>query len=186
MIEVAERRDRLIEAETRRLKAGSGGPVIAAGSTGSMPSTAMLLETIASLPQGAIVLPGLDTDLDETSWRMILAEGEEAVGHPQYGLAALLQPHRHHAQGRDGACAAGSSRARSVRVGSAAACGLDRSVAKAADAKTDFPARRDEHRSRHMAVIEAAHSEEEAVAIAIALREASMTARRKAASAEPR
>ena len=75
------RRDRLIEAETKRLKSGAAGPVIAAGSTGSMPSTAMLLETIAGLPQGAVVLPGLDTDLDEPSWRMILADsdGHEAV-----------------------------------------------------------------------------------------------------------
>ena len=45
------------------------GPVIAAGSTGSMPSTAILLATIAALPQGALVLPGLDTDLDDGLWQ---------------------------------------------------------------------------------------------------------------------
>jgi len=38
--------------------------VIAAGSTGSMPATAKLLATIAHLRHGAVVLPGLDTDLD--------------------------------------------------------------------------------------------------------------------------
>ena len=59
-IEAAERRDKLIEAEAKRL-AGSDAPVIAAGSTGSMPATAKLLATIATLPHGAVVLPGLDT-----------------------------------------------------------------------------------------------------------------------------
>ena len=46
-VEAAERRDMLIEAEATRL-AGSGAPVIAAGSTGSMPATAKLLATIAN------------------------------------------------------------------------------------------------------------------------------------------
>ena len=64
-IEPAQRRDLLIAAEARRLAASAGGPVIAAGSTGSMPATAALIEAIARLPQGAVVLPGLDTDLDE-------------------------------------------------------------------------------------------------------------------------
>ena len=56
-IEPADRRDRLIAAEARRL-AASQAPVVAAGSTGSMPATARLLATIAHLPRGAVVLPG--------------------------------------------------------------------------------------------------------------------------------
>src|SRR5690606_16804077 len=40
LVEPAVRRDRLIAAEVERLAAGTGGPVIAAGSTGSMPATA--------------------------------------------------------------------------------------------------------------------------------------------------
>ena len=40
-------------------------PVIAAGSTGSMPATAKLLAAIARLRTARVVLPGLDTDLDE-------------------------------------------------------------------------------------------------------------------------
>ncbi len=59
-IEAASRRDALIAAETMRLAAGGDGPVIAAGSTGSMPATAALIATIARLPHGAVVLPGLD------------------------------------------------------------------------------------------------------------------------------
>src|SRR5262249_48160140 len=90
-IEPAARRDRLIAAEAARL-ANATGPVIAAGSTGSMPATAALLATIARLPHGAVVLPGLDTDLDEGSWALISGEKvEPAVGHPQFAMHALLQ-----------------------------------------------------------------------------------------------
>ena len=70
-IEPAARRDALIKAEAARLAAQADGPVIAAGSTGSMPATAELIATIAQLPHGAVVLPGLDTDLDEDSWELI-------------------------------------------------------------------------------------------------------------------
>jgi ATP-dependent helicase/nuclease subunit B len=59
-------------------------PVIAAGSTGSIPATAELLKIIARLPTGAVVLPGLDTDLDGPSWK------ELEPGHAQFGLRQLL------------------------------------------------------------------------------------------------
>src|SRR5262249_56257362 len=71
LIEAAERRDRLLVAEAMRLTQSPSGPVIAAGSTGSMPATAALLTAIAALPNGAVVLPGLDTDLDRASWDCI-------------------------------------------------------------------------------------------------------------------
>src|SRR5580704_4997629 len=67
MIETAVRRNALIEAEAARL-ARSPGPVIAAGSTGSIPATAELIAAVAKLAHGAVVLPGLDTDLDDFSW----------------------------------------------------------------------------------------------------------------------
>ena len=70
-IEPAARRDLLIDAEAERLTRHHDGPVIAAGSTGSMPSTAKFLHAVAKLPHGAVVLPGLDTDLDEDAWRSI-------------------------------------------------------------------------------------------------------------------
>ena len=67
--------ERLILIETAP---DANTPVIAAGSTGSMPATAKLLETIARLPHGALVLPGLDTDLDDAvvvvEWGEGLAE----------------------------------------------------------------------------------------------------------------
>ena len=60
------------------------GMVIAAGSTGSIPATARLLRVIAGLPDGALVLPGLDRTLEETSWCAL------DPGHPQFGLKRLL------------------------------------------------------------------------------------------------
>jgi ATP-dependent helicase/nuclease subunit B len=91
VIEPAARRDALIKAEAARLTAHTGGPVIAAGSTGSMPATAELIATIAKLPHGAVVLPGLDLELDAESWDLIGGRPEggsreavpPAVGHPQ-------------------------------------------------------------------------------------------------------
>ena len=70
-IEAMQRRDALIKAEAARLARKKGGPVIAAGSTGSIPATAELIAAIAKLPHGAVVLPGLDTDLDEEAWQII-------------------------------------------------------------------------------------------------------------------
>jgi ATP-dependent helicase/nuclease subunit B len=97
-IEPAARRDLLIDAEAERLTRPSHGPVIAAGSTGSMPSTAKFLQAVARLPHGAVVLPGLDTDLDDDAWRSIGgvrdAKGgfttPPASNHPQYAMHALL------------------------------------------------------------------------------------------------
>jgi ATP-dependent helicase/nuclease subunit B len=98
-IEPAARRDLLIEAEARRLAAHDAGPVIAAGSTGSMPATAKFLNVIASLRQGVVVLPGLDTDLDEEAWQIIGGIRDKqgkfttlpSSNHPQYAMRALLQ-----------------------------------------------------------------------------------------------
>lgn len=59
-------------------------PIIAAGTTASIPATAALLKTICNLPQGCIILPGLDTYLNDTAWKNI------QEGHPQATLKALL------------------------------------------------------------------------------------------------
>src|SRR5918997_2024789 len=64
----ALRRSTLIHAEARRLlRERPAAPVIAAGSTGPLPATAALLNAIAQLPNGAVILPGLDAELDEAS-----------------------------------------------------------------------------------------------------------------------
>jgi ATP-dependent helicase/nuclease subunit B len=87
MVSPVARRNMLMAEEAERLAKGSAHPVIAAGSTGTVPATARLLKVIASLPNGAVVLPGLDLSLDDDSWA-ILPEHPE---HPQAGMAELLR-----------------------------------------------------------------------------------------------
>ena len=76
---------------------GSAGPVIAAGSTGSIPATAHLLRVISRMENGVVVLPGLDRDLDPETWAKVdLPDNDRdndgtAPGHPQYGLRKLLR-----------------------------------------------------------------------------------------------
>jgi ATP-dependent helicase/nuclease subunit B len=60
-------------------------PLIIAGSTGSMPAVARLMRLVASLPQGAVILPGLDLEMDDAAWQQI----EDP--HPQAGFRHLLQ-----------------------------------------------------------------------------------------------
>jgi len=84
-----------ILTEARRLKdRPPATPYIVAGVTGSIPATAELMRAVAMLPQGAIVLPGLDLTLDEEGWAAI---GESVSGtqrqhpeHPQFALKMLL------------------------------------------------------------------------------------------------
>jgi ATP-dependent helicase/nuclease subunit B len=81
----AARRNRLLERETGRLAAdGTRDPVVAAGSTGSIPATASLLKVIAGLPNGCVIVPGLDRTLDDEAWAAL------PPAHPQFGLARLL------------------------------------------------------------------------------------------------
>src|SRR5882724_4826375 len=177
-IEPAARRDLLIEAEARRLSAHHQGPVIAAGSTGSMPATAKFLHVIASLAHGAVVLPGLDTDLDDDAWKIIggtrNAQGKfttpPASNHPQYAMHALL--HRF-----------GINRGDVEMLGSPAPRGRDVLVSEAmrpSNATERWQRRLAEPDiaekislgMTNLAVIEAENSETEALAIAIAMREA--------------
>ena len=84
----AERRRRLLEAQAavwRRDRPQR--PIVAAGSTGSIPATAALLATVARLPAGQVVLPPLDRDADPETWALI----REDPAHPQHGLARLLE-----------------------------------------------------------------------------------------------
>ena len=84
-IDPAERRNRLLEAQARAWAADPpAGPVVAAGSTGSIPATADLLAAVAALPRGRVVLPGLDRDLPAALWPAL------PPSHPQYGLGRLL------------------------------------------------------------------------------------------------
>jgi ATP-dependent helicase/nuclease subunit B len=177
-IEPAARRDLLIEAEARRLTAQHDGPVIAAGSTGSMPATAKFLHAVARLPQGAVVLPGLDTDLDGAAWQLIGgvrdAQGKfttaPASNHPQFAMHALLDRF-------------GIKRSDIDILGEPAPHGRDVLVSEAmrpSNATAQWHRRLIEPGiadkisggMTNLAVIEAANPEMEALAIAVAMREA--------------
>ncbi len=86
MIDSATRRNLLLKALADKWAATPPRhPVIAAGSTGSIPATAALLKVIANMPGGSVVLPGLDVAMSEATWVQL----EDS--HPQCGLKFLLQ-----------------------------------------------------------------------------------------------
>ncbi|GAA3843870.1 double-strand break repair protein AddB [[Pseudomonas] carboxydohydrogena] len=177
LIESARRRDLLIEAEAERI-AVSSGPFIAAGSTGSMPSTAKFLRAIARHPQGAVVLPGLDTDLDDDAWRAIGGirhpEGHFAEhplsSHPQYALHGLLD-----SMGLDrhavGVLAAPAAHGRELLASEAMRPATETGRWHQRLAEQDIAARI-EAGFDNLAIVEAANPEMEALAIAVAMREA--------------
>lgn len=65
-------------------------PVIIAGSTGSRGTTFMLMQAVARLDQGAVVLPGVDPDMPDALWGGLL-QGQGQEDHPQFRFAALAQ-----------------------------------------------------------------------------------------------
>ncbi|TCT10678.1 ATP-dependent helicase/nuclease subunit B [Tepidamorphus gemmatus] len=179
----ATRRNALLRAEAARLAhCPPTGPIIAAGSTGTIPATAALLAVIARLPHGAVVLPGLDLDLDEEAWTAIDAASAPHPGHPQYGLKRLL--------GRLGAV-----RASVEPLVAAPRPARDRLVGEAfrPAATTEQWASLDRRLGDGLldaavsgiGVLEAADEAEEALAIAIALRETVATPGRTAALVTP-
>ncbi len=65
------------------------GPVIVAGSTGSRGPVAQLMQAVAGLPQGGLVLPGYDPDLPESVWSR-MDDALTAEDHPQYRFRRLM------------------------------------------------------------------------------------------------
>ena len=85
-MDAAERRAKMLTRRAERWTADPPAfPVLAAGSTGSQPATARLLAAVARLPQGRLVLPGLDRRLSESEQRQI------DHTHPQYALLHLVR-----------------------------------------------------------------------------------------------
>ncbi|MBV8060295.1 MAG: double-strand break repair protein AddB, partial [Alphaproteobacteria bacterium] len=85
-IDPADRRNRVIaELVAFWREKPPTTPIIAAGSTASVPATAALLQAIANLPQGSVILPGLDLMMDDAAWDAI------DVQHPQYAMKQFLE-----------------------------------------------------------------------------------------------
>lgn len=84
-LDPAVRRRRLLDAVAERWRRRPpAGPVVGAGVTGTVPCVARLLAQVARLPEGCVVVPGLDRDLDEAAWTAV------GPSHPQFGLKRLL------------------------------------------------------------------------------------------------
>lgn len=64
-------------------------PIIIAGTTGSRGTTALLMDAVAQLPQGAVVLPGFDFDMPGAVWDRLKQDSPQE-DHPQYRFADLL------------------------------------------------------------------------------------------------
>lgn len=99
----ATRRNLLFAAAAKRWKeAPPPYPIVAAGVTSAAPALARLLRVIAELPQGAVILPDLDRELDAAAWDELGLAGasaepggpvfgsDDALTHPQYHLKLLL------------------------------------------------------------------------------------------------
>lgn len=172
-LDPVERRNLLLKAQIEKWRSHPpSGPVIAAGSTGSIRATADLLEVIAGLPQGAVILPGLDMQADDACWQAI----ENDPAHPQMSMAALLNllgVDRRDVLPWPGSAAA-SEMAQLINqalvpVPQTAhwAHGTRPDAADAADALPD-----DTSKLTHCSLIEAPDQRSEAGAVALAMREA--------------
>lgn len=94
-------RDDALDAEARRRIAAESlleswktsppsHPVIVAGSTGSRGATALFMNAVAHLPQGAVILPGFDFDQPADTWSA-LDDAMTAEDHPQYRFRRVMQ-----------------------------------------------------------------------------------------------
>lgn len=102
-IDASARRNRLFDHAARRWKEQPpASPIVAAGVTSASPALADLLRVVSELPRGAVILPDLDLEMDDTVWRELGRAGapdepggapfgaSDAATHPQYHLKLLL------------------------------------------------------------------------------------------------
>ena len=170
----AAHRNVVLRAEAERLKsAPRDGPVIIAGSTGSIPATAELMRTVAGLERGAVVLPGLDFNISNTVWPLVggaTSDGyfDPAIcAHPQYGLFALLAKLE---AGRDDVKSLAEPDADMAVRNRIVSTALLPAEATQSWVESDLTASEIAAACRRIELIEAANEREEALAIATAMR----------------
>lgn len=175
-VDPAARRTLQLDALAKRYaERPPAGLVVAAGTTGSIPATARLLRTIAQLSNGLVILPGLDRALDEESWARLDA------GHPQFGMKELIE---RLGVARDAVWEWGEARASSRTA-------LLRETLRPAPTTDAWRALADRGAPAiaegldGFSLVEAAHPGEEALSIALALRETLETPGKTAALVTP-
>lgn len=93
LMDAAQRRTlQLTSLADRWAETSPDFPVVMAGFAAAPPAVAGLARVVARLPHGRLVLPGLDLDLPDAAWALLKGtDGEPALQtHPQYGMSRLL------------------------------------------------------------------------------------------------
>jgi len=185
LIDLAERRNRLLRATARRWQDKPPlGFTIAAGITTAAPAVTAVLGVVARLPDGAVVLPGLalgDAMPDE-EWDQLGpdADGRGEQAHPQFHLKLLLD-RLGVARGEVERWRGGGSAASPAVRGRAVAHAM--TAADFSDKWSRLPP--PERRLTGIRAVELADPAAEATAIALALRESVETPGQTAALVAP-
>lgn len=86
-INPAARRDRLMRGLVDAwAQVPPTTPVIIAGSSGTIPAARLLMKQVLALPQGMVILPGLDLYMSDTAWDSL----RHHPSHPQHIMHKLL------------------------------------------------------------------------------------------------
>ncbi|SFJ57945.1 double-strand break repair protein AddB [Celeribacter neptunius] len=75
--------------EAQWAKSPPDHPILVAGSTGSRGTTARFMSLVARLPNGAVILPGVDFDMSGSVWNAIRTPDHAAFEHPQERMARI-------------------------------------------------------------------------------------------------
>lgn len=146
-------------------------PVIVAGSTASRATTSLIMEAVARLPQGALVLPGFDFDLPSRVFAELDSSTLTPLGsedHPQYRFARLLGALRLEKKDVQRWSGADDQKDRNTLISlSLRPAPVTHQWLEEGPDLGDL-----EPRTREIALIEAQDPKSEALAIAIALRQA--------------
>ncbi|MCX7285331.1 MAG: double-strand break repair protein AddB, partial [Novosphingobium sp.] len=189
-VDAPERRNRLLDHAAQSWKVRPPAhPVIAAGVTSASPAVARLLRVVADMADGGVILPDLDLALDPDVWDALGSAGGpdgavfergDVVTHPQYHLKLLLnrmgiaraevEPWH-----RSGLSPAPPARSRAIS-----------NLFLPPEASTAWVSlEAGERRLSGVRVMETAHPEEEAQAIAVLVREALAEPERRVAVITP-
>lgn len=192
-IDAPVRRNRLLAHIAERWRRDPPAhPVVAAGVTSAAPAVARLLRVVAELPQGAVILPDLDLALPDAVWDALGAAGNterpdapvfgrgDVATHPQYHLKLLLA-RMGIARGevlawhRSGLAAAPPERSRAIS-----------NLFLPPEASTVWASLPPEaRRLSGVRMMETAHPEEEAQAVAVLVRQALAEPERRVAVITP-